>query len=112
MGAGGNFLKLLLSFDGIPADVTKAEYKDMVNKYIENESYGTKSFDRFCYREILIAYLNPGKSIEELIALKSQIENLRMANSLIGSEENKRETKLKINSLIREIDYCIAQLSD
>ena len=48
----------------------------------------------------------------ELIALKSQIENLRMANSLIGSEENKRETKLKINSLIREIDYCIAQLSD
>lgn len=29
-----------------------------------------KSFDRFCYREILIAYLNPGKSIEELIALK------------------------------------------
>lgn len=29
-----------------------------------------KSFERFCYREILIAYLNPGKSIEELIALK------------------------------------------
>ncbi len=29
-----------------------------------------KSFDRFCYREILIAYLNPGKSIDELIALK------------------------------------------
>lgn len=49
---------------------------------------------------------------EELIALKSQIENLRMANSLLGSEENKRGTKLKINTLIREIDYCIAQLSD
>jgi hypothetical protein len=35
-----------------------------------------------------------------------------MVNSLLGSDENKRETKLKINSLIREIDYCIAQLSD
>ena len=55
---------------------------------------------------------NQEQQSEELIALKSQIENLRMANSLIGSEENKRETKLKINSLIREIDYCIAQLSD
>jgi hypothetical protein len=27
---------------------------------------------------------------------------------LFGSDENKRDTKLKINSLIREIDYCIA----
>jgi hypothetical protein len=35
-----------------------------------------------------------------------------MVNSLLCSEENKGETKLKINSLIREIDYCIAQLSD
>ncbi len=26
----------------------------------------SKSFDRFCYREILISYLNPGKTIEEL----------------------------------------------
>lgn len=33
-----------------------------------------KSFDKFCYREILIAYLNPGKSIEELIDLKKEKE--------------------------------------
>ena len=44
--------------------------------------------------------------------LKSENEALKMANSLLGGEENKRDTKLKINSLIREIDYCIAQLSD
>lgn len=44
--------------------------------------------------------------------LKNQIENLKTVNAILGSEENKRETKLKINSLIREIDYCIAQLSD
>ncbi|ESU26963.1 hypothetical protein FLJC2902T_23030 [Flavobacterium limnosediminis JC2902] len=49
---------------------------------------------------------------EEIGTLKSQYETLKMANSLLGSDENKRETKLKINSLIREIDYCIAQLSD
>jgi chromosome segregation ATPase len=49
---------------------------------------------------------------KEIVALKNQIENLKMVNSFLGSEENKRETKLKINTLIREIDYCIAQLSD
>ncbi|MGX7666872.1 hypothetical protein [Flavobacterium pedocola] len=49
---------------------------------------------------------------EEIQALKKQYETLKMTNSLLGSDENKRETKLKINSLIREIDYCIAQLSD
>lgn len=48
----------------------------------------------------------------EIELLKSQYNSIKMANSLLGSEENKREAKLKINSLIREIDYCIAQLSD
>ncbi len=48
----------------------------------------------------------------EIAALKSECESLKMANSLLGGEENKRDTKLKINSLIREIDHCITQLSD
>ena len=48
----------------------------------------------------------------EIEMLKQQYETLKITNSLLGSDENKRDTKLKINSLIREIDYCIAQLSD
>lgn len=52
------------------------------------------------------------KQTDEISTLKSECESLKMANSLLGGEENKRDTKLKINSLIREIDYCIAQLSD
>ena len=44
--------------------------------------------------------------------LSKQYETLKITNSLLGSDENKRDTKLKINSLIREIDYCIAQLAD
>ena len=52
------------------------------------------------------------KQTDEITTLKSECESLKMANSLLGGEENKRDTKLKINSLIREIDYCIAQLSD
>lgn len=49
---------------------------------------------------------------EEIQMVQAQSETLKITNSLLGSEENKRETKLKINSLIREIDHCIAQLSD
>jgi hypothetical protein len=52
------------------------------------------------------------KQEKENAMLLNQLDNLKMVNSLLGSDENKRETKLKINSLIREIDYCIAQLSD
>jgi chromosome segregation ATPase len=52
------------------------------------------------------------KQSDEIEVLKAQYESLKIANSLLGSDDNKRDTKLKINSLIREIDYCIAQLSD
>lgn len=52
------------------------------------------------------------KQSHEIAALQSANETLRIANSLLGSDENKRDTKLKINSLIREIDYCISQLAD
>ena len=49
---------------------------------------------------------------EKVNSLKNELESLRITNSLLGSEEYKKDTKLKINSLIREIDYCIAQLSE
>ncbi|MSP84923.1 MAG: hypothetical protein EXR18_03745 [Flavobacteriaceae bacterium] len=52
------------------------------------------------------------KQSDSIEVLKTEYNSLKMANSLLGSDENKRDTKLKINSLIREIDYCIAQLSD
>ena len=43
---------------------------------------------------------------------EEKYEALKIANSILGSDDNKRETKLKINALIRDIDYCIEQLSD
>ncbi|NRA93502.1 MAG: hypothetical protein HRU26_12630 [Psychroserpens sp.] len=49
---------------------------------------------------------------EEMSSWVDKYEALKMANSLLGSDENNRETKLKINSLIRDIDHCIAQLSE
>ena len=43
---------------------------------------------------------------------EEKYEALKMANSILGSDDNKIETKLKINALIRDIDHCIGQLSD
>lgn len=48
---------------------------------------------------------------QEHTEIKNQLEDLKVVNSLLGSEEHKRETKLKINSLVREIDHCISQLT-
>ncbi|MEO6348645.1 MAG: hypothetical protein ABIO60_12130 [Aquaticitalea sp.] len=49
---------------------------------------------------------------EELSSWIEKYESLKIANSMLGSDENKRETKLKINALIKDIDHCIAQLSE
>ena len=48
---------------------------------------------------------------EELSSWVEKYESLKLANSMLGSDENKRETKLKINTLIKDIDHCISQLS-
>jgi hypothetical protein len=49
---------------------------------------------------------------EEIQSWTEKYDTLKIANSMLGSDENKRETKLKINALIRDIDHCIGQLSE
>lgn len=55
---------------------------------------------------------NNKSCLSEIEILKKQIRTLKTANAILGSNKNKKETKLKINSLIREIDECIVQLAD
>ncbi len=49
---------------------------------------------------------------DQLKQWEEKFSALKNANAMLGSDEYKRETKLKINALIREIDVCIAQLSE
>lgn len=49
---------------------------------------------------------------EEVKKSENRIQTLKAANAMLGSNDYKKETKLKINSLIREIDQCIVQLSE
>jgi uncharacterized coiled-coil DUF342 family protein len=88
-------------------DTLEGKLKKLLNKidYLEQTSLELN-------QELIKATTIIQNQSNEIDALKKDCETLKMTNSLLGSEENKRDTKLKINSLIREIDYCIAQLSD
>ena len=48
----------------------------------------------------------------QISLLKSENDSLKIANSLLGSKESKTISKRKINSLIREVDFCINHLSE
>ncbi len=52
--------------------------------------------------ELLLRRVKDGE--ERIVALKT-------ANAMLGSDEYKTKTKLKINALVKEIDACIAQLT-
>jgi len=43
---------------------------------------------------------------------KEKCRALKLSNSILGGDQYKRDTKLKINALVREIDQCIHQLSE
>lgn len=49
---------------------------------------------------------------DEIDSWREKHDTLKFANSILGSDEYKRDTKLKINALIREIDQCITELSE
>ena len=78
--------------------LSKIKNLEELNKNLEQENKKTAS---------LIQNQNEATEL-----LKKDYESLKITSSLLGSEEYKKDTKLKINSLIREIDYCIAQLAD
>ena len=48
----------------------------------------------------------------EFRLLDERFKALKIANTISGSENNINETRSEIDSLIKEIDICISQLSD
>ena len=63
-------------------------------------------------QKMLDLNIENSKHLHSLQEKVSDYDTLKFANSILGSDESKRETKLKINSLIKEIDDCISKLSD
>jgi len=50
--------------------------------------------------------------MSNLESTEEKFKALKIANTISGSENNINETRSEINSLIREIDLCISQLSE
>lgn len=48
---------------------------------------------------------------DSLSSKEERITALKTANAMLGSNDYKTKTKLKINALVKEIDQCIAQLT-
>lgn len=62
--------------------------------------------------EITVLMTQQDQFKKEIENWRDECNTLKLANSMLGSNEYKRETKLKINELVREIDKCITQLSE
>lgn len=71
-----------------------------------------KKDNTFLKEELLKANALNSKQLITLQQKEDEFKTLKFANSILGSDESKRETKLKINTLIKEIDDCISKLSD
>ena len=76
----------------------KLELLSLANKRLEEELDSVKD-DRDLAKNSIMVW-------------EEKYESLKMANSMLGSDTNKTEAKLKINTLIRELDHCIAQLAE
>ena len=49
---------------------------------------------------------------DKILKLEADNKSLKVANNLLGSSEGNSQTKTKINNLIKDVDYCIQQLSE
>ncbi|MFD0798623.1 hypothetical protein ACFQZJ_14215 [Maribacter chungangensis] len=76
----------------------KLEVMRRANTELENELISIRSVQQ-----------QADKSVSDW---EEKYNSLKLASSMLGSNTNKTEAKLKINTLIRELDHCIAQLSE
>jgi len=72
----------------------------------------TKQKNLSLEEELKILKSQQSQSQQEIEEWREKCGSLKLANSMLGSNQHKRETKLKINALVREIDQCISQLSE
>ena len=78
---------------------------------LENYNF-LKEENDLLYSKLAVLENQNAKEKQLLNELENKYQTLKIAKTIQGSKENTRETKLKINALIREIDACIVQLSE
>lgn len=88
-------------------DLVDAKLKRLIGKY----QFLVKEND-LLYNKIAVLEQELAEEKSSKKQLEENFNTLRIAKTIEGSKEDKRETKLKINALIREIDSCIGMLNE
>ena len=61
----------------------------------------------------MITWQEQHKDLQEKhVKVSQENASLKVANSLLGSNESKANTKRKLNSLIKEVDQCLYQIAE
>ena len=98
----------------LPKNTKKNYWQNICQQFfylLENYNF-LKEENEILYNKIAILE-NQKLEDEQLInEIESKYQTLKIAKTIEGSKEDSRNTKLKINALIREIDNCILQLSE
>ncbi|OGS74084.1 MAG: hypothetical protein A3F91_05965 [Flavobacteria bacterium RIFCSPLOWO2_12_FULL_35_11] len=85
--------------------------EDKLKILLENYHF-LKEENEFLFNKIALLENELVEGKQLLNDIEEKYQTLKIAKTIEGSKEDRRETKLKINALIREIDTCIVQLSE
>jgi hypothetical protein len=85
--------------------------EDKLKMLLENYNF-LKEENELLHNKVIILENQLSKEKQFNNEIEKQYQTLKIAKTIEGSKENSRETKLKINALIREVDNCISQLSE
>ena len=85
--------------------------EDKLDTFIETFVF-LKDENEFLHQKLVELESQIANSKQQLDEKEKKYQLLKVAKTIEGSNESTRETKLKINALIRDIDKCIVQLSE
>lgn len=85
--------------------------EEKLKTLLENYNF-LKEESELLYNKIAVLEHQVAKEKQLFNEIDKKHQTLKIAKTIEGSKEDRRETKLKINALIREVDVCINLLSD
>lgn len=85
--------------------------EDKLKRLLENYNF-LKEENELLHSKVAVLENQITKEKQLFNEIEKQYQTLKIAKTIEGSKEDRRETKLKINALIREVDSCIYQLSE
>ena len=85
--------------------------EDKLNILLETHTF-LKEENEFLHQKLAELENQLTEKAQQLSEKEELYQLLKIAKTIEGSNESTRETKLKINALIREVDKCIVQLSE